>query len=387
MGERTILEARKLLNSTLNSEKDLGAPAASHQPKLTSAASKCDELVSRLTASLLQLRDPQWQARQQAVKRIILAWRGRAWRKWFRVATMLLWGRMRDPASGDYFFVNMFTLKTSWDPPVVFGRQVKGESVRRIYPTSLNIVAGAVAVQRMWRGFSSRAKLAETFGHFWRRVLVNQDKPGRDVPRPRDPSQPWPPPFYYYNILPAWHRRWQSSSLEKPRILNDPRFQPHFYGEHPEDESRISLAVQVQGLSKKFSFRIAFFKLAAQRYCRIWDADYNRYFYYNKTTGQSTWVKPMKSLLKAWEPPVLKGGEAPPGALDVTTGTIADLKVKKKRVEGGSGDSSKREAKSSAGSASAISKESVPGVFSSWFWGSKKKADKNDPKNILRVKL
>ena len=71
-------------------------------------------------------------------RRIVGLWRGRPLRRWWRAASRLLWGLMRDPESGEDFFVNVATLRTSWDQPRVFGRELPRAGFRRIFPCTLS---------------------------------------------------------------------------------------------------------------------------------------------------------------------------------------------------------------------------------------------------------
>ena len=310
VAERTVAEAAALLRRTEASGAALGAPLGAQAPALASAAGKCDELVGRLTTMLLQLRDPAWQARQHAAKRIILCWRGRVWRAWFRTATALLWGKMRDPASGDDFYVNMATKATLWAAPVVFGRQLAPAAVRRVFPCSLSKQAAAVVIQRSFRGHASRRRTARVFVRAWRMIRVSAAAPQRAAPRPRDPAAPYPPPHYYFNVLPEGDRLWRPPTAERPRVLH--QLHPVEFGAHPDDQPSVGLARVLQKLGRRFTVRMAFFKQAAAAYERVWDADYKRYYYFNRHTGGTGWVKPMASLLRGYEFPIM-AGEAAPG--------------------------------------------------------------------------
>jgi hypothetical protein len=273
VAERTVSEATALLNSTLAAGEALGAPAARAAPALSSAASKCDELLGRMTGMILQLRDGRWQARQLAARRIQLCWRGIARRRWWRVATALLWGRLPDAASGDFFFVNMASMKTQWEVPAVFGAAVAPLSIRRVWPCMLSDQAAAAVIQRAARGLTKRMGLARDHVNKWRRVGIDAAQPLRSVPprrRARRPHEPEQPPHYYYNVVSGEAR------IEKPRYLFV--LEPEVYGTHKDDLARNRLASLLQAVCRKFRSRLAFFRVVGAQYHKVWDHQYRRFY-------------------------------------------------------------------------------------------------------------
>jgi hypothetical protein len=304
VAERTVKEATALLDSTLAAEAALGAPAARAAPALGSAAAKCDELLGKMAGMILQLRDGRWQARQLAARRIQLCWRGAARRRWWRVATTLLWGRLRDGASGDFFFVNMANLKTQWDTPVIYGQRVAPLSIRRVWPCMLSDQAAAAVIQRAARGLTSRMALARAHINKWRRVGIDVDEPLRSVPprrRPRRPHEPEEPTFYYYNVDTGEAR------IEKPRYLFV--LEPEEYGHHKDDLSRNQLARLLQAVCRKFRARLAFFRVVGAQYHKVWDPQYRRFYYFNVKKGTSSWKKPMAGMLRGYDMPEWVGEE------------------------------------------------------------------------------
>jgi hypothetical protein len=303
--ERTVQEAKALLTSTLAAEEALGQPASRAAPALGGAAAKCDELLGRMAGMILQLRDGRWQARQLAARRIQLCWRGIARRRWWRTATALRWGRMADAGgSGDFFFVNMATMKTQWEVPVIFGQAVAPASIRRAYPCMLSDQAAAAVIQRAARGLQSRLALARAHINKWRLVGIDPALPLRSVPRPRRARrahEPEAPAHYYYNVATGEAR------LEKPRYLFV--LTPQTYGLHKDDLARNRLASLLQAVCRKFRARLAFFRVVGAQYHKVWDPQYRRFYYFHVKNGTSSWKKPAASLLRGYDIPEWKGEE------------------------------------------------------------------------------
>ena len=298
--ERTISEARALLDRTINDTAKLGKTLSAAKPILQSNAETCDALIARVAGSLLQLRDANWQARQLAVRRIasLSRKRGRVGRRWWRTATRLLWARMKDPESGDFFFVNMASLKTTWDAPLVFGRAYAPEFFRTVFPSTLSKVAAVAAMQRVVRRYLARRKVSAVVVHHWRLVQIRPGDvrklwpdgkpylPKRRVPLPKgDPMAG----FYYYNLKNL--RR----AMDRPTILFTRK--PEILGEHANDEKMRKGTLKLQAIvRRRFCRKILHDKLA-DRWERVFDPLYKRFFFFNKKVGSSVWKSPFPDAL------------------------------------------------------------------------------------------
>ncbi len=296
--ERTISEARALLDRTLDDTARLGKTLSAAKPALQSSAAACDALIARVAGSLLQLRDAGWQTRQLAARRIVSLWKGRVGRKWWRAATRLLWARMKDPESGDFFFVNMASLKTAWDAPRVFDRAVAPEAFRTVFPSTLSKVAAVAAIQRVLRRFLARLHVSAIIVNDWRLVKIRPGDtrktrpdgkpylPRRRVPLPKgDPMRT----FYYYNL--SNFRR----ATDRPTVLFTRK--PAVLGEHANDEKLAKGTLKLQAIvRRRFCKKILQDKLA-DRWERVFDPLYKRFFFFNKKAGSSVWKSPFPDAL------------------------------------------------------------------------------------------
>jgi len=291
LAERTVREARALLDKTVADTALLGAPLAAARPALAGGAATLDALLARVAGSLLQLRNTDWQARQLAVRRIISLWRGRNLRRWWRTASRLLWGRMRDPDSGDDFFVNIATLRTSWDVPRVFGRVLPPDAFRRVFACSLSKQAAVSAIQRTARRFFARLKVASRLADAWRLVRLTPFEAKKL--RPRRTKLPEGHPlehFYYYNIENFRKTR------DRPFILFTKV--PKVFGEHEADARVVKGAVRLQSIVRRLRGRSRFVTELRDQWERVEDPLWKRSFYVNKKTGASQWKLPMAGIIK-----------------------------------------------------------------------------------------
>ncbi len=292
LAERTMREARKLLDKTTANTALLGEPFAAVRPVLSSAASTCDALMARLAGSLLQLRSNDWQKRQLAVRRIITLWRGKNGRRWWRTATRLLWGLMRDPESGDDFYVNLATLKTSWDLPLIFGRAVPAADFRRVFPCMLSQQAAVSAIQRTARRFFARLKVADLLVDHWRLVRMRPSDMKNIAPRKSKLPEGHPlQHYYFFNIKNSRKTR------DRPFILFTR--EPKKYGEHDADRRLVKGAVSLQSYVRKMIGKRRFLSLVVDLRERVMDPLYGRPFFVDKITGTTSWNIPLsKSDLK-----------------------------------------------------------------------------------------
>ena len=294
LAERTMREARKLLNKTISDTTLLGAPLEAVRPALTAAASTCDALLARIAGTMLQLRSADWQKRQLATRRIVSLWKGRIGRRWWRTSTRLLWGIMRDPESGDDFFINLATLRTSWEKPNVFGRVLQVSQFRRVVPCMLSQMSALSAIQRTARRFFARLKVADLVVDQWR-VVQMRAYDMKTIARRKDKLPEGHPlrHFYYYNLKNGRKTR------DRPFILFTRV--PKKFGEHVADRRIVKGITLLQSYVRKMISKRRVITMLANTWLRVIDPLYKRAFFVNKRTGVSLWEPPLANVLKMKE--------------------------------------------------------------------------------------
>lgn len=306
IAERTVREAQKLLNKTQFDTVRLGGSMEATRPTLAAAASTCDALLARVAGTMLQLRSSDWQTRQLAARRIVTLWTGMSGRRWWRTASRLLWGIMRDPESGEDFFINLATLRTTWEQPLIFGRVMLFSKFRRVVACMLSMQAAVSAIQRTLRVFFARLKVAKLVVDFWRIIKVRPSD--RDNIKQRKVALPRGHPmarYYYYHIESGYKK-----TRDKPMILFTSV--PSKFGEHEDDRLLVNSVTLLQSYARKKMGKRYVIHVLATQWLRVMDPLYGRCFFVNKKTGVSLWDPPLSLILntKASDIPTAEEYEA-----------------------------------------------------------------------------
>jgi GH18 family chitinase len=145
----------------------------------------------------------------------------------------------------------------------------------------------ATALQGMWRRRQARIAIRKLISKNYEKVWDEEHQA-----------------FYYFNVKTG------QSEWARPRLLGAADI-----GETPRDESVAvatgaepehgprsrekghewtddEAATALQGMWRRRQARIAIRKMVSKDYEKVWDEDYSAFFYYNKKTGASEWVKP-----------------------------------------------------------------------------------------------
>lgn len=274
-----------LLGATRKSDASLGQPIAQSAAgkALAAGTRKADELLERMAFMILQLRDDEYSKRSRAAIQIQRGFRRRRGRKFARKMLKLMWGKVYDEATQRYYFVSRANPdRKTWEQPRIFGELVEVDNYPRVLASQLSDEDAAVMLQRAWRRRKTTHMLESLSLSMYRRVL---DKLSGRV--------------YYINMMT------RMTQWNKPIFLGVK--EPELYRVLEDDFATQQAATLVQSHIRRLKARRLFLKMVADTYERVWDPNSNRHFYFCKKTGESTWNKPMKQVLKNFDIP-----EAPP---------------------------------------------------------------------------
>lgn len=338
--ERTINSAVSLLNETRANEQALEDRIKEVKPKLSSAAAQCDNLLAEVTGLVLKLRDDNYNMRQLSARKIQRAFRERLRTRWFRAAQKILWGRMLDKDIGVYFYVNRATLMTRREVPAIFGHKVPPDFPPRIYPATLSTRIAAYTIQRFLRSIRARKNLAGIASRLWRVVFTSDGQlTYYNVLTKRSQLQkPWvlfglDPKIYGAHqddmahsraasvlqravrrykafkmfaetVLSVWEKVWDPNSRKWfyynkktgtsqwnrpfPRLLRNFEFPTIMDTNMTLDEAQRV----VMGLFRLVAAKLIIRRKIRQWYRRVWDPEFQTYYYYNIKTDESSWYVP-----------------------------------------------------------------------------------------------
>jgi hypothetical protein len=276
---------------TAGAELEVGSKTAGD----TLAAAKAgnatlDALLQRLAGNILRLRDDGWQARTRAAILIQNFWKFRIGRKLRRAVIRLMWGKVLDATTGKHFYVHRKTGATQWEPPTFGGRRVDVAMLPTVLASSLDPHAAAMAMQRAARGRMARLHVSNMVTTVYRRV-----------------TDPVTGSVYYFNLLT------RAAQWRRPTCLLQ-GIEPAEYIKGEDDIALRVSAIVVQRAWRQARGMRLLRGLIAAKFERVLDpggGDPPRYFYFNKLTGESTWSKPLGSILGTWEIPLAPSDKPP----------------------------------------------------------------------------
>lgn len=275
-------ETLELLNRTRISTESLGVPlkGSSTEKTIQSGTAKCDELIEKMAVLILQLRDDGWMARERAARTIQKLFRRRKGVKLARRLICLLWGKVLDPATNQYYYISRTNAnRVTWNAPTLFGIPVDVPDYPRVLASQLTEEQAARMVQASWRRKKVKRNLESIALSMYRRVMDKES--GR---------------VYYYNMLS------RAAQWNKPKALGTD-LEPPFYNVYEDHVAITRAAILVQRNARRTKAKKLFIQKVKENYEQVWDAASQRYFYYSRKTGESTWTKPFTKYIGNYELP------------------------------------------------------------------------------------
>lgn len=271
-----------LLGSTRRDDAALGGSLQPRFEALERAKGAIDGVLNRLLSAMTELRDDGARKRSAAARKIQGLYRRRKARALMLTSARLLWGRVLDPITLRYYFVNRFDGRTQWEPPCVFGRVLDVGLFPKILASKLSENTAASMIQAAWRGSHARVRLAGLVRSAYRRCI--------------DPASQRE---YFFCLLTG------ASCWSRPALLRGVDLPEYSERDAHTDVvllARKALAVQVAW--RAHAARRALAARAGARWERVWDPATRRHFFFDKQKHVSGWVKPLRMSLPSWQPPL-----------------------------------------------------------------------------------
>jgi hypothetical protein len=223
--------------------------------------------------------------KKQAATLVQNAWRRKVARRNIKRMIRDQWQKFQDKKTGKFYYMNDRTGAVSWEKPRILGsedlklsKKVRKGARRvrrkpRVVAAELTTDQAARMLQGCYRNRQARKRL--------RRMVREQYKKVKDVATGK---------FYYYNT------RTKQSYWTKPKFLGagdldqpearTPRFR---HWELTQDEA----AFHLQGMWRARQGRRRLRILIRNNYRKKWDSGRQKFYYFNKKTGESHWTKPL----------------------------------------------------------------------------------------------
>ncbi|KAA0164744.1 hypothetical protein FNF31_02281 [Cafeteria roenbergensis] len=338
--EKQAAAVSRLLESTRTAAKSLEDVTTSTFSERRSAARHCDGLMERMLGLISAMRDDGQRQRLHAVRVIGSAWRAFVARRFVTRATRRMWASAVDVTTGRTYYINRRTGDTQWTQPRTFFGALVDRIGRypRVLAEDMNPDVAATRIQGMFRGFKAKTKLRSLVRSTWRVIpeeggerkyyfntvslatqwnrplllgpeagdhlfaLRRGDPGAREVQRRqrRAAAEAAAPGGKRGGrrlsvalpaedgAVPTSEELLRAAGLATPEPVPTPTGRFAAGGQKARSAAAVAIQASWRGVLGRARVRA----LLAEVLRKIWDCNYECYYYFNTASGESFWEKP-----------------------------------------------------------------------------------------------
>ncbi|DAZ98195.1 TPA: hypothetical protein N0F65_005327 [Lagenidium giganteum] len=243
--------------------------------------------IAELTANPLVLgTKPALDPVTAAAVRIQTAFRRDKARRAFQQLVRRVVQKVYDPASQQYFFYNHHTGVSQWQIPAAIHAAIADEPQHHSQKGG-DIVEAATMIQGLFRRRAARRALHALLAQVYQKV--------------EDPETGL---YYYYSKrtgVSQWNKPKLLGASELPSPLRTPALEPHSAPGSDEDQQTRAVRT-IQRLYRTRASRAFLRDLLGGTIEKVYDADFDAWYYFNHRTQQSFWeslsMQPWRMLLR-----------------------------------------------------------------------------------------